>query len=774
METVLTASHSLITPVYGRTRELQTLMRMLRNGTRLVTLRGPGGIGKTALAQHIAHAVQQAGDRVVFVDLATIRDAHQVLDTIAATLPAADRQETALRTIVSALANRPTLLILDNFEQILDAAGDLLELLAAADTVQLLVTSRTVLGLHDEHEYPLEPLSLPASLERLEDSAAVEMFVHRVQAVQPEFQITPENAQEVAALVNALEGVPLAIELAAARLRSYTLTDLVHHLDHPLAFLKADFRDRPERLRSLRATVQWSYDLLGDGDREVFECCAVFEGSFTPEALVAVWRHSAILDRVDALLEHSFLQRQAGSTTRWKMLQPLREHALEKLDARTTHTWRDRHAQYYLTIAVEALEPHAGFHMIAQQYAPDYPNMREGLTWAIEHQQAEVALRYLPGISRIWIPFGLFQEGLRLSQRALALPAPGLDYLRPHALHAVLECLLGLGLYETFTSVARELLEVSQAQGDISEELTGCLAVALGEHWAGRNEDAVRTSHGLIRRCEQLLTVPPEQRPFSVTDGWLRMTIINALNNAVFPLLELGEYEQALHFTEAAEKWARQSGVPDYISCLALVQYHMGLYREAAQTLLSNIHFYLEKEFWAELAAQVKEFGLVLAAQDEPKLAVQFFSFTHRLEHGLTGAVGRYITMLFDRVLAELRQNMGDGAYQQAWQEGAYLTPEEMRRKAEAFVQSLQEQDQRENTAPASGGPGAHTPSHGLTAREVEVLALVAQGHPDRRIAKLLGISPATASKHVANVLGKLGMRNRVELARWAMQHEPG
>ncbi|MFD1731077.1 ATP-binding protein [Deinococcus malanensis] len=222
------------------------------------------------------------------------------------------------------LWGRRVLLILDNFEQVLGAAGDLPELLARAESLQLLVTSRAALGLHDESEYPLEPLPLPARGKPLEDSPAVALFVHRARAVQPEFTLSDENARDVVALVKALEGVPLAIELAAARLRSFTLRDLRSRLDHPLAFLKADFRDRPERLRSLRAAVQWSYDLLSQEDREVLECCALFKGSFTPEALVVVWGGPDVLDRAEALLEQSFLQRVSGPATRWKMLQPLR------------------------------------------------------------------------------------------------------------------------------------------------------------------------------------------------------------------------------------------------------------------------------------------------------------------------------------------------------------------------------------------------------------------------------------------------------------------
>jgi predicted ATPase len=266
----------------GREHDLSRVTELLHAGCWLITLRGPGGIGKTALALHLAQWVQGMYGHVQFVDLSALRDPGEVLSSIATELPLPERGADPARLIREFAVQTRTLLILDNFEHLLPAAVHLTELHSGDGTLQIVVTSRAALRLHDEHEHVVEPLFLPGSILQAASSPAVQLFVRRVQASRPAFELIADNTPDVIRLCELLEGVPLALELAAARLRSYALPDLLGQLEHSLGGLHADFRDRPERLRSLRAAVQWSYDLLGEDDRDLFECCSLFEGHFTP------------------------------------------------------------------------------------------------------------------------------------------------------------------------------------------------------------------------------------------------------------------------------------------------------------------------------------------------------------------------------------------------------------------------------------------------------------------------------------------------------------
>ncbi|ACO45239.1 LuxR C-terminal-related transcriptional regulator [Deinococcus deserti] len=754
--------------ILGRERDTESLLRMLNEGARLITLRGPGGIGKTTLALHLMHQLQHQYDHVLHVDLSALNSPEQVLATIASQLPHPERQHTPLRAIAEFTSGTRLLLVLDNFEHLTGAAAHVAEVLEATSTLRIIVTSRTALHLHEEHEYPLGPLTLPDPQTRVEDSSAAQLFEQRARLVQPGFELNHQNRQDVKQLVHALEGVPLAIELAASRLRTYALPDLLVQLEHPLAFLKADFHDRPQRLRSLRAAVEWSYDLLSLEDRELFECCSVFEGSFTPDALAYVWGAENELDRVGSLIEQSFLSRVDAPGTRWKMLQPLRELAQEKLrDHPQAETWRERHARYYLSMTEIMRRSTSGRTPADAQerLLPDYANMRAGLIWAIERQQAEVALRYLHGIVLIWVPFGLLSDGHLLSQRALALPARGLEHLRPQALHTAVECLLTLNHQpEALAACARELCAASREAGDIYQELNGLRSLAIAEHWAGRSAESLRMNQDVIERCAQLIAHSENQDAASLDQ--LRTNSAYAMNNSVFSLLELGQYDQALGYATSARDQLLKLGHHDAETRNTLVghaHYHLGRWLAAAESYLSSLDFSLRRGYWVHARNAARGFGMVVAATGDDALAVRLTAFADRLS---LPHHSRYIESMQAQVLSQLHDRLGEVAYQQAWREGAQWTPEEARRAAAAFAQTLK--DMETPSAPTHAPAALDTPE--LTTREREVLILLVQGHPDRRIAKLLNISPGTASKHVGNMLGKLGLRNRVDLARWALE----
>ncbi|BDP44198.1 hypothetical protein DAETH_41670 (plasmid) [Deinococcus aetherius] len=725
----------------------------------MITLRGPGGIGKTALALHLAHAVRGEYDHVQVVDLTHLRDPAEVLGAVAATLPAHDRSLPPGRLILDFTGQHRTLLVLDNFEQLLPAASHLGDLLSETATLQLVVTSRSALHLHDEREYPVGPLALPERAQHAASSPAVQLFVARAQATSPAFELNALNTAQVIRLCGVLEGVPLALELAAARLRTYALPDLLARLERPLEVLRADFRDRPERLRSLRAAVQWSYDLLSEDDRAVFECCAVFEGSFTPEALTEVWGSPDVLDGAESLLEQSFLQRLDTPDTRWRMLQPLRELAAEHLDGHPqAPLWRERHALYFLKMTEELFLrwEHTNTDDRAA-YLPHYPNVRAGMVWVIEQGRADLAYRYLGVVGALWAPFGLFVQEVPLVERVLALPAPADRRVLLRALEVSVDSLNSVGQYQARNARLREVLALCRELGDVESAAWASLNLIPVAWEEGRGEEAWETVQRVLREYRERVGDGPQTRK-------QRMLRASAHLHGALTLLELGRHAEALEYATLARQYFREAGNAMFDlesgTVMGMLMLHLHRLPEARTLLLACLHDAADKGFRG-VAEEVLRWGLIfLAARLQDWNAVaQFTAFVN-------DPAFEYAPSVPDRQLrhdiAQAREALGEAGFRDAWEAGTHLRLPDVVELAERLARGPRHPPQRS----ASGAD--------LTPREREVLALVSQGHPDRRIARLLGISPGTASKHVGNLLGKLGLRNRVELTRWAIeQAEP-
>ena len=332
------------TVLLGREQEVADISTLIRRrDVRLVTLSGPGGIGKTRLSLQIAaELIEQFADGVYFVDLAPIRDPQLVSTAIAETLGVRETgAEPFLARLKDHLRDKRMLLVLDNFEHVLDSAVLVAELLRAAPGLKALITSRAALHLSGEHEFVVPPLAVPGSahlpaLDQLSQYAAVALFRERVQASQPSFQVTNANAGAVAEICVRLDGLPLAIELAAARAKLFAPEALLGRLSSRLALLTGGPRDVPARQQTLRNTIDWSYNLLSAGEQALFARLGVFVGDCTLEAAVAVCNTDGdlpldTLDGVAALVNQSLLQRDvhADGEPRFRMLETLREYALE-------------------------------------------------------------------------------------------------------------------------------------------------------------------------------------------------------------------------------------------------------------------------------------------------------------------------------------------------------------------------------------------------------------------------------------------------------------
>ena len=390
-------------PLVGREAERSALVDLLREGTRLVTVVGPGGFGKTTLSLAVGRdLVERFADGVWFVDLASIADPEQVEPAIGAALGATEDPR-------AHLAARRALLILDNFEQIVAAADVVASLLEACPGVACLVTSREALHLRDEHTFPLPPLA---------EDASVELFRERARMVAPDFDA---DDSLLARVCERLERIPLAIELAAARVRVLDASQLLERLDQRLPVLTGGARDAPERHRTLRSTIEWSHDLLEERERQLFARLAVFVGGWTLEAAEAVC--DADLDVLQALAEKSLVTSERG---RFRMLETLREFADERLDASGEgDEIQQRHAAYFADLA-ERAEPQLispEQHIWLDRINTDFDNLRAAFTWLAEAPDGGgEAVRLAANLFFFWyIRGGRYAEGIEWFERAVAL-----------------------------------------------------------------------------------------------------------------------------------------------------------------------------------------------------------------------------------------------------------------------------------------------------------------------------------------------------------------
>jgi len=426
-------------PVIGRDKELELIRRLVvEEGTRVVTLTGPAGTGKTRLA--LAAGEQLAGeapDGVMLVDLSAFGDWRLVLPCIARSLGLRKPGgRVILHDVVEALQTKRSLIILDNFEHLLGAAGQVADLLSACADLRILVTSREPLRIAWEHVLPVSPLRLAdpsesSTLDGIAAAAAVALFSQRAAAVQPEFTLNSENCRAVAEICARLDGLPLAIELAAARVNVLPPQAMVGRLDRRLELLKGGGSDRPSRHRALRAAIDWSCALLEPPEQELFAALGVFASGCTLEAASAIAPNGEteeqILDLMSALCNKSLLQRdgRSGEEPRFRMLETVREYALERLTASgKVDEAAHRSCHYYVELAQRAASEIGGTDRQAwiERMEQEHDNLRVSLRWLAAHGQVEAALCLGAYLAPFWSLWGHLDEGQMWLSSLLELP----------------------------------------------------------------------------------------------------------------------------------------------------------------------------------------------------------------------------------------------------------------------------------------------------------------------------------------------------------------
>jgi predicted ATPase/class 3 adenylate cyclase len=507
-----------LTSFIGRDRELARIAQLLEDG-RLLTLTGAGGCGKTRLAIEAAtRLLPSYSDGGFFVDLAPITDPGLVASTVAVALGVREEPtrfvEESLR---DALRDREMLLVLDNFEQLLGAAPLITEVLAAAPRVRLLVTSRAALRLSGEQQLPVPPLPVPDPRDlppavRLSEYAAVALFAQRATGVDPDFSITDENAPAVAEICAGLDGLPLAIELAASRIRLLSPSDMRDRLQHRLALLTGGARDLPSRQRTLREAIGWSYDLLEGDEQTLFSRLATFVGGWTVEAAEAVanpGRELGVetLDGLGSLMDKSLVRREHGDDTRFGMLETIREFGVDVLQrAGDAEEIRRRHAWYFLEIA-EAAEPELTRRdpRWLDRLEREHDNLRAALRWAIETGEAEPGLRIAGAVWRFWQVRDHLAEGRRRTEELLALPgAAAPSAARAKALSAAGSLAYWLHDPESVREAYEESLAIYRELGDRPGEAEGAYNLAFAYMLEGDMGAAKKILHVAVEVSRRL------------------------------------------------------------------------------------------------------------------------------------------------------------------------------------------------------------------------------------------------------------------------------
>src|SRR5215217_4159750 len=823
-----TSRHNLPAPrssFVGREREMLEVKQELEI-TRLLTITGAGGSGKTRLALEVSRdLLEEYSDGVWLVKLAPLSEEKLVPKAVAEVLEVPERPEEPLAdTLKEVLGSRELLLVLDNCEHLLEATARLVDvLLDSCPHVRIMATSREGLGVEGELRWPMPPLSTPdpqrsPTLKELESLESARLFLARARNHDPSFAFTPANAQAVAEVCSKLEGIPLAIELAAARVGTLSLEQISQRLEGSLKLLTRGGRTAAPRQRTIRETLEWSHKLLYERERKVLRRLSVFAGGWSLEASEVVLSEesigqSEVLELLSGLVEKSLviaeLSAESGGV-RYRLLDTIRQHALEKLEqSGEIEDVKRAHAEYFLALAEEA-EPELIGPREAEWFErleEELDNFRAALSWASVRGQAELGLRLAGALGSFWFWEGHCGEGRGWLEGALTREVPKSALARAKALGAASLMASQLSDYAGAKEAAEEGLRLSKEAGtedsrrpffvwnspptfflnrlaNVSmEEGDHERARALGEESLALSRQA-NEAQGivwslLILAIAATLRADYEQAERLYAEG---LSLARELDSAYARFLFLqnwgwtalleGDPERATVLVEEAVELARErrrgfmgllSRPLDNLGWAALLGGELG--RAKAQ-FGENLALSKVRGDRGTLLMSLEGLACVAGAEGEDLRAARIFGAAE----ALMGVIGYRLVPQERAVLepyrASVRTRLGEAAWEKAVAEGGALGLDQ------ATEYALSKERSSKHFSPTQPAVSS-TPEHpaGLSPREVEVLGLVAEGLTNAQVAQRLFLSPRTVQRHLNSIYHKLGVSSRTAATRFAMEH---
>ena len=744
-------------------------MRRLLENSRLLTLTGSGGCGKTRLALTAAgELVEEFEEGVWLVELAPLADPSLVPQAVASTVGVREQQARSLtETLSYFLGSKKVLLVLDNCEHLVEACAELAQaLLQSCPELHVLATSREALGITGEVAWPVPSLSLPdlrllPDVESLPRYESARLFVERVVAVKPTFTLTEQNAPSVAHICYRLDGIPLAIELAAARAKMLSVEDISKRLDDCFRLLSAGSRMAMPRHKTLHATMDWSYELLSLEERALLRRLSVFAGGFTLEAAESVCagqdlERDAVLESLSYLMDKSLVVvAEQDGEAHYRLLETVRQYGREKLsESGETEKFRERHAGYYLVLAEEAEPELKAEGQVAwlERLEREHDNLRAAMRWLLERGELEEAARLGWALWLFWGIRGHFAEGRQSMEQALS--AEGGVAMPASARAKALYVAGMMANYQGDHSSAELLLEESLGLFRELEDKLGSAYALSNTGFAALGQGQHQRAVTLIEEAVHLFLEVEEKWGAAMMFGFLAVA-----------RRDRGDHGRAKRLAERGLALSREVGERQAISAalytLATLAQAERDHERARDLFEEGLTVSAELGNETDIAHYLEGLAAVAAWEDRRVRAALLWGAAEALLEKIEVGVHTYVPdrSLHRSQVATAHARLGEEAFEAAWTQGRAMSLEE------TIEYALDRSTTPEETVPPETYPA------GLSAREVEVLRLVAHGMTNAEVAEKLFISSRTVGWHLSSIYRKVGFSSRTEATRFAVEH---